>query len=321
MKQLKIAVIGVGYLGNYHAQKYAQLPNAELVGVCDPNPERSAEIAKHNNTQAYQDYCELIGKVDAVSIAAPTQLHYQIGKFFLDNGVHVLMEKPITTTIEEANELIDLAKKNNLILQVGHLERFNNAVKALDKVLIRPLFIESMRLAPFKPRGTDVNVVLDLMIHDIEIIQSIVKSDIIEIRANGAPVLSEFADIANARIEFENGCVANVIASRVSLKTERRLRIFQPDCYVGLDLDNKHISIHRKGKKEMFPGIPEIISENQSFDKGDALLDEIISFLDCVTHNKRPIVSGEDGKNALAVAIKITRIVRAQLARIAETVE
>ena len=313
MNKIRTAVIGVGYLGNYHAQKYADLPQSELVAVCDSNSARAKVIASHYQTDYYTDYHEIVDKVDAVSIAAPTPLHHEIGLFFLEHGKHVLMEKPIATTIEQANALIKAAKKNKVILQVGHLERFNNAIKALDPVLDHPMFIESLRLAPFKLRGTDVNVVLDLMIHDIDIIQSIVKSNIRAIHANGAPILSPYIDIANARIEFENGCVANVTASRVSLKQERKLRIFQHDCYIGLDLEGKKLSVHRKGSSEMFPGISEIASENHAFDKGDALKDQIIAFLESIASETPPAVSGEDGKQALKTAIEITQIVRKQI--------
>lgn len=313
MTKLKTAVIGVGYLGKFHADKYAVLPQSELIAVCDTHSQTCAEIANKLKVEAVADYRSLADRVDAVSIAAPTPNHHEIAKYFLQKGIHVLLEKPIATTLEEADDLIACAKQNNVILQIGHLERYNNAIKAIEPVVTNPLFIESVRLAPFKLRGTDINVILDLMIHDIDIIQSIVKADIVEIRANGAPVLSEFVDIANARIEFANGCVANVIASRVSLKMERRLRIFQQDCYIGMDLDNKKLSIHRKGSGEMFPGIPNISSENHEYDKGDALKDEIDDFLNCIIKGGRPRVTGEDGKQALATAIKITRIVRQQV--------
>ena len=200
----------VGYLGRYHAQKYAQLTDANLVAVCDHDLERAHEIAEECHTQALTDYRELIGKVDAVSIATPTPLHYEIGLLFLSHGVHVLMEKPICNTTEQADELIDAASKKNVILQTGHLERFNNAVTAVRPYLTQPRFIESSRMAPFKLRGTDVNVILDLMIHDIDLIQSMVDASIQNIDASGAKVLSDSIDIANARIRFDNGCVANV---------------------------------------------------------------------------------------------------------------
>ncbi len=311
-KKLNIGVIGVGYLGQYHAQKYAQLATANLVAVVDSDLTRANEIATLYGANAFLNYEDILDTVDAVSIVVPTPLHYDIARFFLKHGKHVLVEKPITTTLEQADELIRLADEYNVLLQVGHLERFNNAVKAVEPSLSKPLFIESVRLSPFKLRGSDVNVILDLMIHDIDIIQSIVKAPIKDIRANGAPVLSPFIDIANARIEFENGCVANVTASRVSLKTERRLRIFQHDSYIGMDLAQKRIAIHAKGKNEMFPGIPEIVSEEHTFDQGDALNEQITAFVDAIIHNKAPLVSGHDGRRALETAIRITQIVKQQ---------
>lgn len=310
MEKIRTAVIGVGYLGKYHAEKYASLPQAELVAVCDIDHERCYAKAQELNVEAVINYQSLLGLVDAVSIAVPTPLHHAVARFFLDNGVHVLLEKPIATTLEEADDLIATAKKNQVILQIGHLERFNSAVKAVDPLISNPRFIESLRLAPFKLRGSDVNVVLDLMIHDIDIIQSIVKADIQNISASGASVLSPYIDIANARIEFSNGCVANVTASRVSLKLERKLRIFQHDNYIAIDLDHKKMAIHRKGTQEMFPGIPEITRQVERFTKGDALLDQISAFLDSIIHNKPPVVSGEEGKNALATALEISLIVR-----------
>ncbi|MDF1655684.1 MAG: Gfo/Idh/MocA family oxidoreductase [Coxiellaceae bacterium] len=312
MSKLRTAVIGVGYLGHFHAEKYAKLAQSNLIAVCDSDQARCDKIAQAVGAEAIYDHHQLIGKVDAVSIAVPTAAHYDVAKFFIENGIHVLIEKPITTTIEHANDLIKSAKANNVKLQVGHLERYNNVIKAVDPMLHNPRFIESVRLAPFKLRGTDVNVALDLMIHDIDIIQSLVHADITHISANGASVLSEYIDIANARIEFSNGCVANVTASRISLKQERRIRIFQHDCYLSLDLDQKKIYSHAKGEGEMFPGIPEIISSDQAFDKGDALNDQIDDFLNCIIEDKAVTVSGEDGKHALEVAIEITRIMREQ---------
>lgn len=308
MKKLRSAVIGVGYLGKFHAQKYLTIPQVELVGVCDTDAERANNCAQTCGVSAYTDYKELLGKVDAVSIAVTTSEHYQIAKAFLENHTHVLVEKPITTTIDQASELILLAKQNKLVLQVGHLERFNPVLAKLKDILERPLFIESLRLAPFKPRGTDVNVILDLMIHDIDIIQSLVKSPIKEIHANGAPVLSPKFDIANARVEFSNGCIANITASRISIKSKRILRIFQPNTYFSGDLDNKTLSIHRKGSNEIFPGIPEILSEEIALEKCDALQDEINAFTSAVINKTPPLISGEEGKLALETAIKITKI-------------
>lgn len=313
MKKIKCAVIGVGYLGRFHAEKYVSLPNAELIGVCDINTQRANELAHHLGTQALYDYHDLIGQVDAVSVVTPTQSHHAVAKAFLENGVHVLVEKPITHTVEQAEDLISSAAQKSLVLQVGHVERFNAVIHASEKYLNKPRFIESLRLAPFQPRVTDVNVVLDLMIHDIDLIQFIVNSPIKKIHANGTSVLSDQIDIANARIQFENYCVANVTASRASLKKHRKLRIFQHEMYLSLDLQSKQFSVHRKAVNEMFPGIPEMIHEEQIFEQGDPLKDEIIAFLDAITHNKPPMVTGEDGKRALATAIQITELVKVQM--------
>ncbi|MEW8525932.1 MAG: Gfo/Idh/MocA family oxidoreductase, partial [Candidatus Thiodiazotropha endolucinida] len=271
MDKIRTAVIGVGYLGRYHAQKYAALDDSELVAVVDIDSDTAANVAKECNTEALSDYHELLNKVDAVSIVVPTQLHHQVAKEFLDSGIHVLLEKPITVTVAEADALIEIARRKQRVLQVGHLERFNSAVLALEGVLKDPQFIESHRLAPFTLRGADVNVVLDLMIHDIDIIQKMVGSPIASIDAKGGAVLTEEYDIANARIKFKNGCVANVTASRVSLKPQRKMRIFQSDAYISIDFQDKILSIHRKGEKEIFPGIPEIISEESVFANSDAI--------------------------------------------------
>jgi predicted dehydrogenase len=307
MQKLKIAVVGVGYLGKFHAQKYTQLPESELVAVCDSNAEVAQAIADEHGVEVYTDYNDLVGKVDAVSIVVPTQKHYEVAKVFLENGVHVLLEKPITSTVEQARELVQIADRNKLVFQIGHLERFNPAVMALDDVLKEAQFIESHRIAPFNPRGADVNVILDLMIHDIDIILDFVRSPVKSIQANGVPVLSNDIDVANARIQFENGCVANVTASRVSMKSERKMRIFQPDAYITIDFQNKKLGVHRKGKGEMFPGIAEIDSLEREFEQGDALLAESAAFLKSITEQSRPVVSGEDGMRALETAFEITR--------------
>lgn len=305
MKTLRAAVIGVGYLGNFHAQKYASLPGVELVGVVDSDPQRAAEIARSLDTAAFSDHRELIGRVDAVSVVVPTMYHHGIARDFLAAGVHVLIEKPITVTIEEADELIALAERSGVVFQVGHLERFNPVLVALDGVLAEPLFIESVRIAPFKPRGTDVNVVLDLMIHDIEIIQHIVKSPVARIDAVGAPVFTGEEDIANARIIFENGCVANVTASRISLKSERKMRIFQRDAYITLDFQNRKVLVARKGDGELFPGVPNVKVDERELAQADALKSEIESFLTAVREGGLPQVSGQDGRMALETALKI----------------
>ncbi|MEJ2059523.1 MAG: Gfo/Idh/MocA family oxidoreductase [Gammaproteobacteria bacterium] len=306
MTALRCAVVGVGYLGKFHAQKYAAAPDAELVAVVDADPESAQRVATENGCQALTDYHELLGKVDAVSIAVPTTLHHQVARDFLQAGAHVLVEKPITVTPEEAGELVDIAAQKNLVLQVGHLERFNAAILGLGDRLAEPMFIESHRLAPFKPRATDVNVVLDLMIHDIDIILDIVKSEVVNIAASGAQVLSSDIDIANARLEFANGCVANVTASRISMKMERKMRLFQRDAYIAIDFQNKGLTIHRKGEGEMFPGVPEIKSEETFYEESDALNSEILAFLNAIRTGTPPPVSGEDGKRALETAMRIT---------------
>lgn len=308
-RKLKCAVIGVGYLGRYHAQKYHLLPNAELVGVCDINPEVAQRVAEEFQVPAQQDYQAFFGKVDAVSIAATTNQHFEIAKQCLNQGIHVLIEKPMTETVEQANKLIALAKQNKVKLQVGHLERFNAARLALEKYLDNPLFIESQRLAPFSPRVTDINVVLDLMIHDIDIIQSIVRCPLVRIEARGAPILSKSIDIANARLTFANHCVANVTASRISFKTERKTRIFQANTYISMDYHQKEFAVFRKGDGEMFPGIPDIVREHTIFEKGDALLEEIKAFLQAIEKDSTPLVTGEEGRDALATAAKITSLI------------
>ena len=307
MKKIRTAVIGVGYLGQFHAEKYAALTESELIGVVDTNPARAEEVAQKLGTRAYSDYRDLIGAVDAVSVVVPTQYHHEVAKTFLSAGVHVLLEKPITTTVEEADDLIRISREKKVVFQVGHLERFNPVVMALDGVLTEPRFIESVRIAPFKPRGTDVNVVLDLMIHDIDIIQYLVNSPVKLINSIGAPVFTDEEDIANARIQFENGCVANVTASRISMKSERRMRIFQADAYISLDFQNKKVAVFRKGEGELFPGVPNISIDEKELPQGDALKSEIADFLDCITSGRQPRVSGEDGKRALEIALMINK--------------
>ncbi len=313
MSILKCAVIGVGYLGRFHAQKYQSLANAELIAVCDINVDTCEALSRELEVPAFFDYKDLYGKVDAVSIAATTNKHYEIAKDCLLQGIHVLIEKPITETVLQAEELITLAKKHNAKLMVGHLERFNSARLALDEYLEKPLFIESHRLAPFNPRGTDVNVILDLMIHDIDLIHTIVNSHITNIEAQGTPVLSQSIDIANARITFENHCVANVTASRVSFKSERKTRIFQPNSYISIDYQNKQFAVFQKGEGEMFPGIPEITRHQSVFEKGDALLEEIKAFLACIETNSTPLVTGEEGRDALSTAAKISNLIDTNL--------
>ena len=310
MSMINTAVIGAGYLGKFHADKYAALPNSRLVAVVDASSDTANTVAAKHGVQALTDYSSLLGKVDAVSIAAPTTLHYKIAKDFLSHGSHVLIEKPITVTVAEADKLIALAKSNNRLIQVGHLERFNAAILDLKQFLDKPMFIESHRLAPFNPRATDVDVVLDLMIHDIDIILNIVRSKVKSIAASGTPVLTGSADIANARLEFANGCVANVTASRVSMKTERKMRLFQPNSCISIDFHNRAMKVYSKGDQEMFPGIPEIAISESIYDNNDALNVEITAFLDSIQNGSSVVVSGDDGRQALAIAIKISKLLK-----------
>lgn len=309
-KKITCAVIGTGYLGKFHAEKYAALENCDLVAVVDTDADAAARVAEKNGSRPLTDYRELLGKVDAVSIVVPTSYHYQVAKDFLMAGSNVLVEKPITVTVEEADELIALAKAKNLKLMVGHLERFNAAILGLDLVREKPLFIESHRLAPFNPRANDVSVVLDLMIHDIDIILDLVDSEVERIDAKGVTVLTSDTDIANARLTFRNGCVANVTASRASLKVERKMRMFMPNRYISVDFQNRVLAEYRKGDKEMFPGIPEILSEESTFENGDALMEEIRHFVGCIETGREPLVSGSAGRRALATAIEITRLLQ-----------
>jgi predicted dehydrogenase len=306
MEQIRTAVIGAGYLGRFHAQKYAQLPQATLVAVADTNPDARERLGHELGVRAVADYKELLGQVDAVSVVTPTAMHAPIATAFLEAGAHVLVEKPITVGVAEAEALIRLAQARGRILQVGHLERFNPVVLGAEPHLAAPRFVECHRLAPYRERGTDVNVVLDLMIHDIDLLQSIVGSEIVALDAMGAPVFSSEPDIANAHIRFASGCVANVTASRVSLKTERKLRLFQDDAYLSLDLQQKILTVIKKRAGPVGDAqLPVTIAE-QSFDQGDALLAEIGAFLEAVRGTRAVAVSGEDGLRALRTAIAIT---------------
>jgi predicted dehydrogenase len=314
MHKIRAAVVGVGYLGRFHAQKYAQAPGCELVAVVDSRAAARDAVAAELKTRALSDYRSLLGAVDAVSVVTPTPAHFAIARDFLAAGAHVLVEKPITETAEEARELIALARRAGRVLQVGHLERFNAAILAAEPHLRAPRFVECHRLAPYRERGTDVNVVLDLMIHDIDIVQTIVGAPITGIDAVGTPVFSEEIDIANARIRFANGCIANATASRVSLKTERKMRIFEDDAYLSLDLQQKILTLIRKRTPRDGPGPLPVTIEEQSLEPGDALKAEIDSFLECIRGGKAPVVSGEAGLMALETAMRITERVNESLA-------
>jgi len=314
MRKIRAAVIGVGYLGRFHAQKYAQAADCELLAVVDSRAEAREQVAAELKTRPLEDYHALLGAVDAVSVVTPTPAHFAIARDFLDSGAHVLVEKPITETPEEARELIARAARAKRLLQVGHLERFNAAILAAEPHLNSPRFIECHRLAPYRERGTDVNVVLDLMIHDIDIVQTIVGVPIAAIDAVGTPVFSEEIDIANARIRFSNGCIANATASRVSLKTERKMRIFEDDAYLSLDLQQKILTLIRKRAPGDAAGPLPVTIEEQSLEPGDALKAEIDSFLECIRAGRAPVVPGEAGLMALETAMRITEQVQQSLA-------
>jgi len=306
---IRTAVIGVGYLGRFHAQKYAQIPGSKLVAVVDADHAAAQRVAAELGVRAESDYRAILDEVDAVSIVVPTPLHHAVGCAVLEKGVHVLMEKPIATTLAEARELVAVARKRGCVLQVGHLERFNPAIVAAVSRLQVPRFVESHRLAPFKLRGTDVSVVLDLMIHDIDLIQELVGEPIEHIDAVGATIFSGETDIVNARIRFRGGCVANTTASRISMKQERKIRIFQDDAYLSIDMQQKVVTVIRKKDAAPVESPAQVSIEEESFEQGDALLAEIAAFVAAIRNKTPPVVTGEDGLRALETAMQITDLV------------
>ncbi len=305
MSKIRVGVVGVGYLGQFHAEKYAYMEGVELVGVGDIDPSRVKEIAGRCQTQPFFHHRDLFGKVQAVSIAVPTLSHYPIAKDFLLRGIDILLEKPISQTLGEADELIGLAESKNLIFQVGHLERFNGALSASEERIRSPLYIESHRLSPFPGRGADVNVVLDVMIHDIDILLSLIDSKVKEIHAVGIPILTPHSDIANAWIEFENGCKANLTASRVSTERTRRTRIFLPNGTLSIDYLAQKASFAKRTDPPGKNKISEIVAEEIPVTKVDTLEAEVRSFVQSVRDRKPARVSGRDGKHALEVALQV----------------
>ena len=316
METVKVGVVGVGALGQHHARNYSELPGCQLVGVADINPKAATRVAAQCRCQAFFDYNLLMDQVDAVSIVVPTEQHYAIAKDFLTRGIHVLVEKPITFELSEARHLIELAKENDRVLQVGHIERFNVAIQRLNDVLTRPLFIEGIRQGPYDPRVRDVGVVLDLMIHDIDIVLQIVKSPIVSIDALGVPILSRREDIANARIRFESGCIANLTVSRVTPTKLRKIRIFQPDMYISLDYEKQSMAIYDRQKVDN-PGpdepLAQIVRRKIRLKKEEPLKIELNHFLECVRTGYEPRVTGEHGHDALQVAITITEQIQKNL--------
>ncbi len=310
MSKIRIGVIGLGYLGKFHFEKYKLLDDVEITGICDINKEN---LKKYNKLDIIKtnDYKKLLPVVDAVSIVTPTETHYEIAKFFLENKKDVLVEKPITATVNEAKILNKIAKKNNCILQVGHLEEFNPAVLACKEYINNPMFIESIRISTYTGRSTDIDVIRDLMIHDIEIMLNFVNEEIKFIHAAGAPVITDKIDIANVRIVFKNGCTANFTASRISLKKERKMRFFQKNRYISIDFDKKFAKIYSINKKEdeqikPIDFLTKFKYKKLKFpEKVDQLKEEIVSFIQCVKNRKKPVVDGYAGERALDLSLKI----------------
>jgi predicted dehydrogenase len=326
MNKLKVGVIGTGHLGKLHTKMFKSIENCELVGIYDSNPEQVKAVGIEFNVSSTASINDLLKKVNAVSIAATTTAHYELAKKCFDNGIHVFIEKPITATIKEAEELVEISEKKNLNLQVGHIERFNPALVSMEKYIDEPKFIQTDRLAQFNPRGTDVAVVLDLMIHDIDIILSLVKSDVIDVHANGVAVVSDHLDIANARLQFANGAVANVTASRISQKKLRKMRIFQKDSYIALDFVTGVAESYRlvAPDAEVSPSLisfgeigvgdkrKKLVYEQPEQKELNALQYELQLFVNSVLNKTKPVVSGIDGLRALKVAQIIIQKIEGQ---------
>ena len=308
MDKVKVGVIGVGYLGQHHARIYSKMAEVELVGIIDIDEKRALKISKEYKVPVYTSLEELSSKIEAVSIAVPTKLHHKVGKEFLKRRIHTLVEKPITSSLEEAEELLKTAKENNCILQVGHIERFNPAVWEAQKYVNNPRFIESYRLGPFDPRASEVGVVLDLMIHDIDIILFLVNSPVVNIDAVGAAILTSEEDIATVHLNFENGCVANVTASRVTLETMRKIRIFQENAYISLDYAKQSLKIYKKKESlSQVKSMSDIERIKLKLDSKEPLEEELKEFISCIKEKRKPLVSGEHGRNALEVGLEILK--------------
>ena len=302
MKRVKVGVIGVGYLGQFHAEKYAALPDVDLVGIVDTDPARAAEIARKLNVRPFSEPAQLLGQVDAVSIVVPTALHHRVAKQFLEQRVHVLLEKPITVTLVQADELIELAAKKRVILQIGHIERFNPAITEVKTLLKSPRYITAERAAPFTVRCTDVNVVLDLMIHDLDIVSDLAGSEPQEVSAAGASVITKEIDLATARIVFRNGCTADVTASRISDEKKRLLRVFDEESVYTSDYQSQKASVSRKRGNS----VPELVMSDIVTERCDTLREEITAFVRSTQTGSRPLVSGVEGRRAMALAQRIS---------------
>lgn len=316
MSRLRFGVVGIGHIGQLHVKKYAAIKDVDLVGLADIDFKKAKDEAEKYNTKAYSDHLELLENVDGVSLAVPTASHFEIGRDIIMHGKHVLIEKPITTLLSDADTLIKLAAENNTVLQIGHIERFNPAVEKMKPFIFDPIYIESQRLSSFTKRGTDVDVVLDLMIHDLDIILDMVNSDIKKIDAFGAPVLTDAIDLAHVIISFSNGSVANLSVNRHSHESIRKIRVLQPDSYISVDYSKRKFCITKlKKDEEDFDPFSSEAYEETTFQDSDPLLKQISSFIDCIKNRTKPRVSGVDGKNALSLALTITEQIRKNFAR------
>jgi len=313
---VRVAVVGSGYFGRFHANHYARNPRAKLVAVVDTDPERARAVAAEFGAEPAFDYRSILGKVDAASVAVPTPLHYEIASSLIESGVHVLVEKPLTDGEESGAKLASLAEARKAVLQVGHIERFSSAYRTLAKVIADPLYFESYRIAPWKNRGVEVDVILDLIIHDIDMIIGLANSAVESVDAVGTPVIGRNIDLANARITFASGCVANVTASRVSYKTERRMRVFGRSHYLNCDLGEGKIFGYRLRGDPITEGLAAIATETHEIPKQDSLANEIDSFLDCIVNGTKPLVDGRAGSEALRVASMINQSIEEHLARV-----
>ena len=302
-KLVKVAVIGAGKLGARHAAVYSKMSGIELVGVCDILEHRAKEVAAACKTRAFKDHRELLKLVEAASIVVPSQKHYEISKDFLNHNVHLLIEKPMTSTLEQADDLLRIASQGGLTIQVGHIERFNSAIRTIKGIIKAPRFIECHRLGPYDPRVVDVGVTLDLMIHDIDIVLDLVRSPIKSVDAVGAFIVSKTEDISNARIRFSNNAVCDLTASRVTPEVMRKIRIFQDDAYISLDYVKQEAEIYTKEHGH-------IHHKKIDITKSDSLKEELTDFIECIRHKKRPLVSGEEGREALALALRIAQQIK-----------
>ncbi len=303
--KIRVGVIGAGKIGGHHARILAKLPDVELVGVCDLNLWRSQMVAWRSKTRAFRRYEDLFGKIDAAVVAVPTPLHFEVGKAALQAGLHCLIEKPIAGSVEEARELLRLSEQRKVVLQVGHVERFNPAVLEAIRHIRHPRFITVERLGPYDPRVNQIGVVLDLMIHDLDILLTLVGSEVESLEAIGASLLSQHEDIANVRVRFKTGCVADVTASRISLGKARKVRIFQEDSYLSLDYLKATLKIYRK-KAPVIKSLSDVEVIHPKLDDTEPLKNEHLHFIDCIRHNRKPWPSGEHGIEALKLALQIT---------------